>query len=46
MPLIGVTTCHKLEDYNQSIQHTGGEARVLEPSRAWTPRSTASRACC
>ena len=32
MALIGITLCRKLEDYRQSILHTGGEVRVLEPS--------------
>jgi putative glutamine amidotransferase len=32
MALIGITVCRKLEDYRQSILHTGGEVRVLEPS--------------
>lgn len=32
MPVIGITTCRKLEDYRQSILHAGGEVRVLEPS--------------
>ena len=30
MSLIGITNCRKLEDYRQSILHTGGEVRVLE----------------
>ena len=33
MPLIGISAYHKLEDYRQSILHTGGEVRVLEPSK-------------
>jgi len=32
MPLIGITACRKLEDYRQSILHTGGEVRLLEAS--------------
>ena len=32
MPVIGITACHKLEDYRQAILHTRGEVRVLEPS--------------
>ena len=30
MPVIGITTCRKLEDYRQSILHVGGEPRILE----------------
>jgi len=32
MPLIGITSCRKLEDYKQSILHVGGEVRILDPS--------------
>jgi putative glutamine amidotransferase len=32
MPLIGVTSCRKIEDYRQSVLHVGGEVRVLEPT--------------
>src|SRR6266699_1943917 len=32
MPLIGITSCRKLEDYRQSVLHVGGEARILEVS--------------
>ena len=32
MPLIGITSCRKLEDYRQSVLHVGGEVRILEPS--------------
>jgi gamma-glutamyl-gamma-aminobutyrate hydrolase PuuD len=32
MPLIGITTCRKLEDYRQSILHVGGEVRILDQS--------------
>jgi putative glutamine amidotransferase len=32
MPLIGVTSCRKLEDYRQSILHVGGDVRTLDPS--------------
>jgi putative glutamine amidotransferase len=32
MPLIGITSCRKLEDYKQAVLHVGGEVRVLEPS--------------
>src|SRR5436190_15805638 len=32
MPLIGITSCRKLEDYRQSVLHVGGEARILEAS--------------
>jgi putative glutamine amidotransferase len=32
MALIAVSSCHKLEDYRQSILHAGGEVRVVEPS--------------
>jgi putative glutamine amidotransferase len=31
MPLIGISACHKIEDYRQSVLHAGGEVRVLEP---------------
>ena len=33
MPIIGITNCRKLEDYRQSVLHTGGEVRVLETSK-------------
>jgi putative glutamine amidotransferase len=32
MPLVAITTCRKLEDYRQSILHTGGEVRIIDPS--------------
>jgi putative glutamine amidotransferase len=32
MPLIGITTCRKLEDYRQSILHVGADVRILDPS--------------
>jgi putative glutamine amidotransferase len=32
MPLIGITTCRKLEDYKQAVLHVGSEFRLLEPS--------------
>jgi putative glutamine amidotransferase len=32
MPLIGITSCRKLEDYRQAILHVGGEPRVVDPS--------------
>jgi putative glutamine amidotransferase len=32
MPLIGITSCRKLEDYRQSVLHVSGEVRILEPS--------------
>src|SRR5262245_43469646 len=32
MPLIGITTCRKLEDYRQAVLHVGGEIRLLESS--------------
>ena len=31
-PLIAISSCRKLEDYRQSILHTGGEVRVIDPS--------------
>jgi putative glutamine amidotransferase len=31
-PLIAVSSCRKIEDYRQSILHTGGEVRVIDPS--------------
>lgn len=30
MPLIGITSCRKLEDYRQAILHVGGDVRILE----------------
>src|SRR5881296_251307 len=32
MPVIGITSCRKLEDYRQAVLHVGGEVRILEPS--------------
>jgi putative glutamine amidotransferase len=32
MPLIAISSCRKLEDYRQSILHTGGEVRIVDPS--------------
>jgi putative glutamine amidotransferase len=32
MPLIGISACSKMEDYRQSILHTGGEVRIVDPS--------------
>ena len=32
MPVIGITSCHKLEDYRQAVLHAGGEVRILEPA--------------
>jgi gamma-glutamyl-gamma-aminobutyrate hydrolase PuuD len=32
MPVIGITACHKLEDYRQSILHVAGEPRILDAS--------------
>ena len=32
MPLIGITSCHKLEDYRQAILHVGGEIRIVDPT--------------
>jgi putative glutamine amidotransferase len=32
MPLIAISACRKLEDYRQSILHTGGEVRIVDPS--------------
>src|SRR5438105_1339381 len=32
MPVIGITTCRKLEDSRQSILHVGGEPRMLDLS--------------
>ena len=31
-PLIAISSCRKLEDYRQSILHTGGEVRIIDPS--------------
>jgi putative glutamine amidotransferase len=32
MPLIGVTRCRKLDDYQQAVLHVGGEVRIVESS--------------
>ena len=40
MPVIGITSCRKLEDYKQAVIHVGGEPRVLEFS---TPVAEAIR---
>ena len=32
MPVIGITSCRKLEDYRQSVLHVSGDVRILEPS--------------
>ena len=32
MPLIAITSCRKIEDYRQSVLHTGGEVRIVDPS--------------
>jgi putative glutamine amidotransferase len=32
MPLIGITRCRKLDDYQQAVLHVGGDVRVVEPS--------------
>jgi putative glutamine amidotransferase len=32
VPLIGITSCRKLEDYRQSVLHAGGEVRILDLS--------------
>jgi putative glutamine amidotransferase len=32
MPPIAVTTCNKLEDYKQAVQHANGEVRVIDHS--------------
>lgn len=34
MALIGISASHKLEDYKQSILHTGGDVRILESTTA------------
>ena len=34
MPLIGITSCKKLEDYKQSILHVGGEVKIVDLSMA------------
>ena len=33
-PLIAISSCRKIEDYRQSILHTGGEVRLVDPSMA------------
>ena len=40
MALIGITRCHKLEDYRQAVLHVGGEVRVLEPSMSLAEATT------
>src|ERR1700694_593958 len=30
MPVIGITNCHKLEDYRQAILHARGEVRIVD----------------
>ena len=32
MPLIAITSCRKIEDYRQSVLHTGGEVRLIDAS--------------
>jgi putative glutamine amidotransferase len=32
MAVIGITHCHKQEDYRQAIQHAGGEVRFIDPT--------------
>ena len=32
MPVIGITSCRKLEDYRQSVLNVSGDVRILEPS--------------
>jgi putative glutamine amidotransferase len=32
MAVIGITSCHKIEDYRQAILHVGGEVRIIDPS--------------
>ena len=32
MPLIAISSCRKIEDYRQSILHTGGEVRIIDSS--------------
>jgi putative glutamine amidotransferase len=32
MPLIGITRCRKLDDYQQAVLHVGGEVRIIQPS--------------
>jgi putative glutamine amidotransferase len=32
MPMIGITSCRKLEDYKQSILHVGADVRIVDPS--------------
>ena len=36
MPLIAVTSCHKIEDYRQAIQHAGGEVRIVDAAMSVT----------
>jgi putative glutamine amidotransferase len=30
MPVIGITTCRKLEDYRQAVLHTGADVRIVD----------------
>jgi putative glutamine amidotransferase len=32
MPLIGITRCRKLDDYQQAVTHVGGEVRIVDRS--------------
>jgi putative glutamine amidotransferase len=32
MPLIGITACHKLEDYRQAVLHIGADVRIVDPT--------------
>ena len=32
MAVIGITSCHKIEDYRQAILHVGGEVRIIDLS--------------
>ena len=34
MAVIGITRCHKLEDYKQGILHVGGTPQILEAAHA------------
>jgi putative glutamine amidotransferase len=34
MPLIGITRCRKLDDYQQAVTHVGAEVRIVDPTIA------------
>jgi putative glutamine amidotransferase len=34
MPLIGITRCRKIDDYQHAVEHVGGEVRLIDQSMA------------